>query len=101
MKNRFLMIFLTLAFLGGILALLFSYTKNRNPASSSLPLFGLKSTPVSNESIPTPAPQNPLTEKGQEIINDLDKINQDFELVKKEDLRLNPPLFYLEKEVLE
>jgi hypothetical protein len=95
------MIFLTLAFLGGILTLFFSYSKNKNPSSSSLPLFGSKLTPVPSEPTPTLAPQDPLTQKGQEIINDLDKINQDLELVKKSDARLVPPLFYLEEEVLE
>lgn len=99
MNRKSLMIFLSVSFFLAILFLIFVYFKNKNSMSISLPYFAPKATPTLSGPTPTPVQTDPYVQKGKDLINDLISINNDLEKINKEDTRLFPPQFYLEKEV--
>lgn len=93
------MLFLSISFFLAILFLVFSYFKNKNSMSTSLPYFAPKSTSPTVRPTPLAAQSDPYVQKGNDLLNDLTSINADLEKVGREDTRLFPPQFYLEKEV--
>ncbi len=101
MNRKSLMIFLSVSFFLTILSLIFIYFKNENSMSISLPYFMPKATPILSGPTPTPAQTDPYVQKGKDLINDLTSINTDLEKLNREDTRLFPPQFYLEKEVIQ
>ncbi len=95
------MLFLLVAFLGGIFILFFFYTKNKNATTSSFPSLVLKASPTPELPLVSPTPIDPLTQKGRQLFDDLNKIKQDVLTNQQVDSRLDSPVFYIEKEILE
>lgn len=88
MAKKFLMIFLAVAFILGVITLVLFSKKKDLMTSISLPL--LRSTPTP---LATPSATITNTPQLSELENDLLAIEKDLEKMKKEDTRLVPPTF--------
>ena len=89
MIKKFLMIFLTVAFISGVVILILFFQKRLPETSINLPFPKSSPTPTIVLSGPalTIAPQLPG------LNDDLTAIEQDLEKMRKEDTRLIPPSF--------
>lgn len=88
MVKKFLMIFLAVAFILGVITLVLFSKKKDFATSISLPLLRSTPTPLATTSATiTNTPQL------SELENDLLAIEKDLEKMKKEDNRLVPPTF--------
>ena len=92
---------LAILFILGIFSLAFFYLKQKNPMNVALPNFNQTVTPTSIQSLPTISLEDPYSQKGLEIIKNLNNINSDADNIKKEDFRLTPPFFYIENDISE
>lgn len=88
MVKKFLMIFLAVAFILGVITLVLFSKKKDLMTSISLPLLRSTPTPLA---IPSVAVAN--IPQLSELENDLLAIEKDLEKMKKEDTRLAPPNF--------
>lgn len=101
MLKKFLFSFLILGFVSGIVLTGIYFLRTKNPVAISVPLIGGNVSPT--EIIPqnTPTSIDPFIEKGLTLSDDFKKITDDLPIVGTEDIRLVPPDFYIEKEVLQ